>query len=79
MPSRLKEYPVGTVMPTTGFETPRCSILAMSRGSADSDDEVPTISRYSRPRYFMRLRMFTRVTACSSDPSTAKTKTAHVM
>ena len=27
-----------------------CSILAISRGSADSDDEVATISRYSRAR-----------------------------
>ena len=47
VPSRLNEYPVGTTIPTTGRETPRCSIFAMSRGSAVSDDEVATISRYS--------------------------------
>ena len=29
---------------------PACSILAISRGSADSDEEVDTISRNSRPR-----------------------------
>ena len=50
VPSRLNEYPVGTVIPTTGLETPKCSILAISRGSAVSDDEEDTISRNSRPR-----------------------------
>ena len=66
-------------MPTTGFATPRCSILAMSRGSADSDEEVPTISRYSRARYFIRLKMLIRATAYSSVPRMPKMKIAHVM
>ena len=78
MPSRLNEYPVGTVMPTTGFETPRCSILAMRRGSAASDDEVPTMSRYSRPRYFISEKMLTRVTANSSTPRTTAMKRKQV-
>ena len=44
-------------MPTTARWMPRCSIFAMSRGSADSLEDVPTISRYSRARYFIRLKM----------------------
>ncbi len=63
MPSRLNEYPVGIVMPATGFETPACSIFAMRRGSTTSLDEVETISRYSRPRYFIMRKMLTRATA----------------
>ena len=66
-------------MPATGFETPACSILAMSRGSTTSLDEVETMSRYSRPRYFIILKMFTRLTAQSSDPSTTTMNSAHVM
>ena len=46
---------MGTVTPTTGLETPRCSILAIRRGSAASEEEVEKISRYSRARYFMQL------------------------
>ncbi|SLJ82254.1 Uncharacterised protein [Mycobacteroides abscessus subsp. abscessus] len=41
---------MGTTTPTVVRCTPRCSILAISRGSADSDDEVPTMSRYSLAR-----------------------------
>ena len=66
-------------MPTTGLATPRCSIFAMRRGSADSDEDVPTISRYSRARYFMRLKMLIRVTANSSVPRMPTMKSAQVM
>ena len=38
-----------------------CSIFATSRGSAASDDEVETISRYSRARYFISEKMLTPV------------------
>lgn len=66
-------------MPTTGRLTPRCSILAMSRGSADSDDEVETISRNSRPRYFSSWKRLTLATSFVSVPSTMTMKSAQVM
>jgi hypothetical protein len=50
VPSRLNEYPVGTTIPTVVGCTPACCILAISRGSADFDDDVATINRYSRAR-----------------------------
>ena len=65
-------------MPTVGLATPRCSILAISRGSADSDDEVDTISRYSRARYFNTLKMLIPVTSFSSSPKMPRTKMAQV-
>ena len=46
VPSRLNEYPVGTTIPTTGRDTPRCSSFAINRGSAVSEEDVATISRY---------------------------------
>ena len=54
---------MGTVTPTTGLETPRCSILAMRRGRAASEEEVEKISRYSRARYFISWKMFTPATS----------------
>ena len=78
VPSRLNEYPVGTVMPTTGLDTPRCSILAIRRGRAASDEEVLTISRYSRARYFMSEKMFTPDTSLSTVPSTSTMNRMHV-
>ena len=79
MPSRLNEYPVGTVMPTTGFETPRCSILAMRRGSADlgrrgRDDEQVLAAEVLHQREDVDP-----ATAHSSDPSTTTMNSAHVM
>ena len=65
-------------MPTTGLLTPRCSIFAMSRGSADSEEEVDRISRNSRPRYLKSVRMFRPATIRSSVPSTMKTKRKQV-
>ena len=46
---RVNKWPVGTVNPTTDFETPRCSILGIRQRCAASEDEVPTESRYSHP------------------------------
>ena len=68
VPSRLNEYPVGTTTPTVERETPRCSILAISRGSADSEDDVDTIRRNSRARYLNSLKMLIPVTSLSSVP-----------
>ena len=65
-------------MPTTGLLTPRCSIFAMSRGSADSDEEVDRISRNSRPRYLKSVKMFRPATTRSSVPSTMKTNRKQV-
>ena len=42
-------------------------------------DDVDTISRYSRPRYFMSRNMLTPVTTRSRTPSTPTTKTMQVM
>ena len=42
-------------MPTTGLETPRCSIFTISRGRAVSEDEVATMSRYSWRRLVQDL------------------------
>ena len=70
---------MGTTTPTTGLETPRCSILAISRGSAASDDEVEKISRYSRARYFMSEKMFTPVTIFSIRPRITMMNSAQVM
>ena len=47
VPSRLNEYPAGTTRPTTGFEQPRVSILAISPGNAVSEDEVPITRKIS--------------------------------
>ncbi len=66
-------------MPTTGREMPRCSILATSRGSADSEDEVETISRYSRARYFSSAKMLIPVTIRRMVPSTTTMNSAQVM
>ena len=79
VPSRLNEYPVGIVIPATDLDTPTCSIFAMRRGSATSLDDVETMSRYSRPRNFMSLKMLTRATSQSSEPSTTTMKRAQVM
>ncbi len=65
-------------MPTTGLLTPRCSIFAMSRGSADSEEEVDRISRNSRPRYLNSVRMFRPEITRSRMPSTMKTKRKQV-
>ena len=58
---------------------PRCSILATSRGSADSDDDVDTINRYSRARYFSSEKMLMPVTMRRMVPSTTMTNSAQVM
>ena len=79
MPSRLKEYPVGTTTPTVDWSTPAWPILAISRGRADSEDEVETISRNSRARYLNRLKMLTPVASFRIVPSTPKMKIAQVM
>ena len=42
-------------MPTVVRSTPTCSILAIRRGRADSEDDVAKISRYSRARYSHQL------------------------
>ncbi len=55
-----------------------CSSFAISRGSAVSDDEVETISRYSRPRYFISLKIDRPVTARSSVPRTSTTNRKQV-
>ena len=51
-----------------GWSTPACSILAISRGSAVSDDDVDRISRNSRARYRNSEKMLTPVTTLSSGP-----------
>ncbi|CAO0834204.1 hypothetical protein SMICM17S_01189 [Streptomyces microflavus] len=65
-------------MPTTGLLTPRCSIFAMSRGRADSEEEVDRMSRNSRPRYFSSESRFTPATRRRIAPSTTKTKSPQV-
>ncbi len=65
-------------MPTTGLLTPRCSIFAMSRGSADSEEEVDRISRNSRERYLNREKTFSPETSRSTAPSTMKTNRKQV-
>ncbi len=65
-------------MPTTGRETPRCSIFAMSRGSADSDDDVERMRRNSRARYFSSSQTLTPATTRRIVPSTTKTKIRQV-
>ncbi len=65
-------------MPTTGLLTPRCSIFAMSRGSADSEEEVDRISRNSRPRYLKSEKTFMPAITRSSAPSTMKTNRKQV-
>ncbi len=66
-------------MPTTGLLTPRCSIFAISRGSADSEEEVDRISRNSRARYFSSRKMLTPATSRSSAPSTTITNSRQVV
>jgi hypothetical protein len=56
-----------------------CSILATSRGSAASEDEVDTMIRYSRARYFSKEKMLSPVTALSRPPSTIRTNRRQVM
>ena len=50
VPSRLKEYPVGTTSPTTERLHPACSSLRISDGSADSEELVPSTSQSSSLR-----------------------------
>ena len=69
---------MGTTTPTVVWSTPACSILAISRGSADSEDEVDRISRNSRARYRNRLKTFTPVAIFRMLPSTTKTNSAQV-
>ena len=40
MPSKLKEYPVGTTKPTTDLLQPIASNFFINEGNADSDDDV---------------------------------------
>ena len=70
---------MGTVTPTTGLDTPRCSIFAIRRGSAASEEEVEKISRYSRPRYFISLKMLTPATTLSRPPRITTMNRAQVM
>ena len=42
VPSRLNEYPDGTTRPTTERWHPSFSSLSISRGSTDSDEDVPS-------------------------------------
>ena len=65
--------------PTVVRSTPACSIFAITRGSADSEEEVDRISRNSRARYLNRLKMFTPVATLRIVPSTPKTKRKQVM
>jgi hypothetical protein len=78
-PVEVEEYPVGTTIPATGWLTPACSILAISRGSAVSDEDVARISRNSRPRYFISEKTFTPAMIRRIRPRTPNTKTAQVM
>src|SRR5712692_2966769 len=77
VPSRLNEYPVGTTRPTTGFAQPRYSSFAISRGRADSDEEVPSTMRISSPMYLRNFSML-KPTDAAIDPSTMKMKNRHV-
>jgi hypothetical protein len=58
---------------------PRCSIFAISLGSADSEDEVETMSRYSRARYFISAKMLTPAPTRRITPRTMTMKIAQVM
>ena len=69
---------MGTVTPTTDLSTPACSILAIRRGRAVSEELVAKMSRYSRPRYFMRDRMLRPVTTFRTVPSTTTMKAMQV-
>ena len=64
--------------PTVVRSTPACSSLAITRGSADSEDEVERISRNSRARYLNSRKMFTPAANLRTDPSTPKTKMMQV-
>ena len=77
VPSRLKEYPAGTMSPTVGRAHPTCSILAISPGKAVSEEEVPTTRRSSS---LMSRRILRRLkpARCAMAPSTTKMKTAQV-
>ena len=65
-------------MPTVVLSTPACSILAISRGSADSDEDVERISRNSRARYLKSEKMLMPATVFSSRPRTTNTKSTQV-
>ncbi len=56
MPSRLNEYPVGPTRPTVDVSMPACAILAIRRGSADSDDDVETMLVATDTREIQRAR-----------------------
>ena len=57
---------------------PRCSIFAMRRGRADSEDEVERMRRNSRARYRKSEKTFTPVTTRRIVPRMRKTKIAQV-
>ena len=48
---------MGITSPTTDVSQPRFSILAIMRGSTDSDDEVPRTMSSSSLMYLMNLRI----------------------
>ena len=70
---------MGTTMPTVDLSTPTCSILRIRFGSADSEEDVATMSRYSRPRYLASLNMLYPVKIRSTSPNTPNTNTTQVM
>ena len=70
---------MGTTMPTVDLSTPTCSILRIRLGRADSDEDVATMSRYSRARYLASLNMLYPVKSRSTSPNTPNTNTTQVM
>ena len=78
VPSRLNEYPVGITSPTTEVSQPRFSILAIMRGSTDSEDEVPSTMRSSSLMYLMNLKIENPHSA-AMPPSTPKMNSRQVV
>ena len=72
VPSRLNEYPVGMVSPTTDLAAPAFSSLAMIRGSTDSDDEVPSTISSSSLISRMNFKMLKRPTNAATPPRTTR-------
>ena len=77
VPSRLKEYPVGTTSPTTDFEAPSRSSFSISWGSALSEDDVPNTSSSSSLMYPINRKMLNPANRAIS-PRTTTTKRADV-
>ncbi|MNP77862.1 hypothetical protein D3C76_1753750 [compost metagenome] len=69
---------MGITRPTTLLSQPSFSILAIMRGRADSEDEVPSTISSSSRMYLMNFRML-KPWARAMPPSTTSTNSRQVM